>query len=141
MDVATSPRRDPAMPRRTYINLPVKDLPSTREFFSGLGFSFDEEFSDETTACVVISDETFAMLHTEPVFQQFTGSDVTDTAHSREVLVGLSADSRQQVDDLVDAAVVAGGQAVGGPVDGGGMYMRAFRDLDGHQWSSIAMEM
>jgi predicted lactoylglutathione lyase len=129
------------MTRMTFVNLPVKDLHRTIEFFKGLGFSFNEQFSDENTACMVISDEAFAMLHLEPVFKEFTQQDITDTSTSREVLVGLSADSREEVDQLVDKAVASGGQAFGEPEDQGFMYMRAFRDVDGHQWSFIHMDM
>jgi predicted lactoylglutathione lyase len=129
------------MSRMTFVNLPVKDLAGTIDFFTGLGFSFNEQFSDENTACMVISDEAFAMLHVEPVFKEFTQQDVTDTSTSREVLIGLSADSREEVDQLVDKAVASGGQAFGEPEDQGFMYMRAFRDIDGHQWSFIHMDM
>jgi predicted lactoylglutathione lyase len=81
------------------------------------------------------------MLHAEPVFKSFTQQDITDTSKSREVIVGLSAESREQVDDLVDKAIAGGGEALGEPEDQGFMYMRAFRDLDGHQWSFIYMDM
>ncbi len=129
------------MSRMTFVNLPVKDLARTIEFFTSLGFSFNEQFSDENTACLVISDEAFAMLHVEPVFKEFTQQDVTDTSTSREVLIGLSADSREEVDQLVESAVASGGEAFGEPEDQGFMYMRAFRDIDGHQWSFIHMDM
>jgi predicted lactoylglutathione lyase len=129
------------MPTKTFINLPVKDLAKATDFFTRLGFSFNEQFGDENTACMVISDDSYAMLHVEPTFKEYTKQDVTDTSTSREVIVGLSAESRQEVDDLVDKALAAGGQAFGGPEDQGFMYMRAFRDLDGHQWSSIYMDM
>jgi predicted lactoylglutathione lyase len=129
------------MSRMTFVNLPVKDLARTIEFFNGLGFSFNEQFSDENTACMVISDEALAMLHVEPVFKEFTQQDVTDTSTSREVLIGLSAETREEVDQLVEKAVASGGAAFGEPEDQGFMYMRAFRDIDGHQWSFIHMDM
>ncbi len=125
----------------TFINLPVKDLAKTVEFFTTLGFSFNQQFSDENTTCMVLSDDAYVMLHVEPVFKSFTQQDVTDTSTSREVIVGLSAETREQVDDLVDKAVGGGGHALGEPVDDGFMYMRAFQDLDGHQWSFIHMNM
>ena len=125
----------------TFVNLPVKDLRRTVDFFSGLGFSFNEQFSDESTTCMIFNDSSYAMLHVEPVFKTFTQQDVTDTSQSREVIIGLSADSREQVDDLVGKAVAGGGEALGEPVDDGFMYMQAFRDLDGHQWSFIYMDM
>ncbi|MGH8827363.1 MAG: VOC family protein [Jiangellaceae bacterium] len=121
----------------------VEDRAYTRstQFFTELGFSFDQQFSDENTTCMIISDDTYAMLHAEATFRQFTGTDVTDTSKSREVIVGLSTDTREQVDDLVDKALAAGAQPLGEPQDQGFMYMRAFRDLDGHQWSFLCMDM
>jgi uncharacterized protein len=129
------------MEMMTFVNLPVKDLPNTIEFFTTLGFSFNEQFSSEETACMVLSDEAYVMLHVEPAFKGYAQQDITDTSKSREVIVGLSADSREHVDDLVAKVVAGGGQALGEPVDDGFMYMRAFRDLDGHQWSFIYMDL
>lgn len=130
------------MSTKTFINLPVKNLPKTIEFFTSLGFSFNEQFGDESTACMVISEDSYAMLHIEASFKGFIeGQEIADTAKVREVLIGLSADTREQVDTLVDNAVAAGGQSLGDADDQGFMYMRAFRDLDGHQWSSIYMDM
>jgi uncharacterized protein len=125
----------------TFVNLPVKDVAKTIDFFTTLGFSFNQEFSDEKTSCMVFNEQAYAMLHAEPRFKEFAQQDVTDTSQSREVIIGLSADSREQVDDLVGKAVGAGGQALGEPIDDGFMYMRAFRDLDGHQWSFIYMDL
>jgi uncharacterized protein len=129
------------MAMMTFVNLPVKDLAKTTDFFTTLGFTFNEQFSDEYTACMVFSDDAFAMLHSEPRFKGFAQQEVTDTSQSREVIVGLSAESRERVDELLAAVERGGGQALGAPVDDGFMYMRAFRDLDGHQWSFIYMDM
>ena len=129
------------MAMKTFVNLPVKDLAKTTEFFTRLGFSFDSRSSSERTKCMIISDEAFAMLHAEPFFKEFTASDIADTSKSREVVVGLSTESREQVDHLVDTALAAGGQAMGDAKDQGFMYMRAFRDLDGHQWSFLHIDM
>lgn len=129
------------MSTMTFVNLPVKDLAATRTFFDGLGFGFNEMFSDDQTACLVISDLAFVMLHTEPKFAGFSEQPAVDTARAREVLVGLSADSREEVDRLADTAATSGGQAVGGPQDQDGMYMRAFLDPDGHQWSAIYLDL
>ena len=135
---ATAPDREATQtPRMTFVNLPVKDIATAMEFFVTLGFSFDPQVTDGNSACMVISDGAYVMLHAEPFFKEFTRSEITDTSHSREVTMGVSAASRAQVDDLVDRAVAAGGQAMGGPQDQGGMYMRAFRDPDGHQWSLL----
>ena len=129
------------MPTMTFVNLPVKDLARTKQFFAGLGFSFNEEFGDENTACLVISDLAFVMLHVEPMFAQFIQQQVADPSKTREVLIGLSANSREEVDNLVEKAAASGGQALGDAEDQGFMYMRAFLDLDGHQWSSVYMDM
>ena len=130
------------MAMKTFINLPVKDLPRATEFFSAIGFSFDQQFNDENATRMIISEDTSVMLMVEPFFKGFIEPrDVADTSRSREVLVGLSAESREQVDDLAEKALAAGGQALGEPEDQGFMYMRGFVDLDGHQWSFIHMDM
>ena len=130
------------MAMQTFINLPVKDLAKTTAFFTKLGFDFDRQFTDENATRMIVSDETSVMLVVEPFFEGFIGpQEIADTSRSREVLVGLSAESREQVDDLSDKALAAGGQPVGEPDDQGFMYMRGFRDLDGHQWSCIYMDL
>ena len=130
------------MAMQTFINLPVKDLAKTTAFFTKLGFDFDRQFTDENATRMIVSDETSVMLVVEPFFEGFIGpQEIADTSRSREVLVGLSAESREQVDDLSDKALAAGGQPVGEPDDQGFMYMRGFRDLDGHQWSFIYMDL
>jgi uncharacterized protein len=135
-------RKEPAMGMQTFVNLPVKDLTKATEFFSKLGFSFDEQFTDENATRMIISDDTSVMLETEPFFKGFIEpQDIADTSRSREVIVGLSTETREQVDDLAEKALAAGGEAMGEPEDHGFMYMRGFRDLDGHQWSFIYMDM
>jgi uncharacterized protein len=135
-------RKELAMATQAFVNLPVKDLTKATEFFTKLGFSFDEQFTDENATRMIVSDDTSVMLVVEPFFKGFiTPQDITDTSKSREVIVGLSAESREQVDDLADKALAAGGQSLGEPEDEGFMYMRGFRDLDGHQWSFIYMDM
>jgi predicted lactoylglutathione lyase len=130
------------MSRMTFINLPVKDLAKARAFFGSVGFSFDEQFTDENASRVIISDDASVMLEVEPFFGGFIApQSVADTSASREVIVGLSADSREEVDDLVGKAVSAGAQELGDAQDDGFMYMRGFLDLDGHQWSFIHMDM
>jgi len=135
-------RKELKMAMQTFVNLPVKDLRKATEFFTKVGFSFDEQFTDENATRMIISDDASVMLLMEPFFQGFiTPQDITDTSKSREVIVGLSAESREQVDDLADKALAAGAQSLGEPVDQGFMYMRGVRDLDGHQWSFIYMDM
>ena len=130
------------MAMQTFVNLPVKDLAKATEFFGALGFTFDEVFTDENATRMIVSDDTSVMLVTEPFFQGFIApQDIADTSRSREVIMGLSAESREQVDDLTGKALAAGGEPLGEPEDDGFMYMRGFRDLDGHQWSFIYMDM
>ena len=127
---------------QTFINLPVKDLGRATGFFRSIGFTFDEVFTDENATRMIVSDETSVMLAVEPFFQGFIQpQDIADTSRSREVVLGLSAESREQVDELAGKAVAAGGEALGGAIDEGPMYMRGFRDLDGHQWSFIYMDL
>jgi uncharacterized protein len=126
----------------TFINLPVKELGRSTEFFRKLGFSFDPQFTDENATRMVVSDDTSVMLVTEPFFKGFVEpQEIADTSKSREVIVGLAAESRDQVDDFAEKALAAGAQALGEPDDQGFMYMRGFLDLDGHQWSFIHMDM
>jgi len=127
------------MARRTFVNLPSRDLDRAVAFLTALGFVPDPTVSSADTRCVVISDGVSVMLHTETYFAQFTGSAVTDTATSRETAIGVSAVSRAEVDELTGRAVTAGGTDAG-VQDLGLMYMRAFLDLDGHRWSLIHVE-
>lgn len=120
--------------RSTYIGLPTRDLPKATEFCTGLGFALNPQASDERTACLVINETTSVMLHTHEYFTEFTGSQVVDPGTASEVTIGITVDTREEVDELTARAVAAGG-ADRGPVDLGYMYMRAFRDLDGHRWS------
>jgi uncharacterized protein len=129
------------MAMSTFVNLPVKDLAKSTAFFTAIGFSFDPGFTDENATRMIIGDETSVMLLSEPFFRSVIGpQEIADTSKSREVIVGLSAESRAQVDDLADKALAAGAEGLGEPDDQGFMYMRGFRDLDGHQWSFIHMD-
>lgn len=130
------------MGMQTFVNLPVKDLGRSTEFFGHVGFSFDPVFTDENATRMIVSDETSVMLVTEPFFEGFIApQEIVDTSRSREVIMGLSAESREQVDDLTERALAAGAESLGDPDDQGFMYMRGFRDPDGHQWSFIHMDM
>jgi predicted lactoylglutathione lyase len=127
--------------RSTFINLPVKDLVRSAEFFTELGFGFDAQMGDENTQRMIISDAASVMLHVEEYFREFTNGAIPDPSTTREVVIGLSAQTRAEVDDLVQRAVAAGGESPGDAQDDGFMYMRAFRDLDGHQWSLLHFDM
>lgn len=128
------------MSTKIFVNLPVKDLARSRDFFSQLGYGFDDRFSDENAACLVISDDIFAMLLTEPFFKSFTKKDVADARTSTETMIALSAESRAQVDELADKALAAGGSSATDPQDHGFMYARSFYDPDDHHWELVWMD-
>lgn len=125
--------------RLVFINLPVKDLAAAKAFFAALGFGFDEKFTDDTCACMVISDKAYAMLVTEERFADFTAKPIADARAATEVILGVSADSREGVDALADAALAHGAVAAREPLDYGFMYGRSFHDLDGHLWEVMWM--
>jgi predicted lactoylglutathione lyase len=128
------------MARQIFVNLPVKDLENSMRFFTGLDFSFDTQFTDENAACMVVTDDIYVMLLTEPFFRTFTKKDLVDARNSTEVLVALAVDSRQQVDALADKALESGGSPAREPDDQGFMYTRSFEDLDGHIWEIFWMD-
>ncbi len=122
------------MSRMMFVNLPVKDLDRSMAFFKALGFEFNPQFTDETAACMIVSDTSFAMLLTHPKFAKFTPKPVADAKAATEVLTAISFESREKVDAIVDAAVKAGGREFREPEDHGFMYQRSIEDLDGHIW-------
>lgn len=122
-----------------FVNLPVNDLDASKKFFTELGYTINPQFSDENAASVVISDTIVAMLLTKPFYATFTDKEIADAAKTSEVLVCLSAESREKVDDLVEKAIAAGGTA-GRTQDHGFMYGRGFDDLDGHTWEITWMD-
>ena len=128
------------MATKIFVNLAVKDLDRSIAFFKRLGFTFDPQFTDRTAACMVITDDVYAMLLTHPKFKEFTNKDIADAHKTTEVLTCLSFDSRDKVDEVVDTAVAAGGTEAREAQDYGFMYGRSFNDLDGHIWEIIWMD-
>ncbi|HEX4700734.1 MAG TPA: VOC family protein [Pseudonocardiaceae bacterium] len=128
------------MSRTIFVNLPVHDLTKAVDFFAAVGFTADPMATGADTTRMIVGDECSVMLHTEKSFQSYAQCDITDTKTSREVIVGVSATSRTEVDDLVARAVAAGGTALGEAQDQGFMYMWGFRDVDGHQWSFLFLD-
>jgi predicted lactoylglutathione lyase len=122
------------MSRMMFVNLAVGDLPRATAFWRGLGFAFNAQFSDDTAACLMLSDTMFAMLLTAEKFQGFAQVPPADPARTREVLLGLAVESRAEVDRIAEAAAALGGSPHGPPQDHGFMYLRAFADPDGHVW-------
>lgn len=129
------------MATKIFVNLPVKDLNRSIEFFTKLGFQFNQQFTDEKATCMVITEDIYAMLLVERFFQGFTKIEVTDTSKSREVIVALSADSREAVDELADKALAAGAAFANEPMDQDFMYGRSFIDPDGHMWEVFFMDL
>ena len=128
------------MATKIFVNLPVKSLDRSIEFFKQLGFTFNPQFTDDTATCMIVSDDIFVMLLTEPKFRAFTPKQICDTRTSTEVLIALSRDSRKAVDQIVAAALASGGSTYSEPKDHGFMYYHAFSDLDGHNWEVVYME-
>lgn len=128
------------MARKIFVNLPVKDLPKSMAFFTALGFTFNQQFTDETAACMVISEEIYTMLLTEKKFKDFIPNTICDAKQSTEVLICLTSESRAELDETVRKAVAAGGTVFRKPQDHGFMYQHSFQDLDGHIWELFYME-
>ena len=127
------------MQRQIFVNLSVKKLNASIEFFRKLGFDFNPQFTGPTAACMIISETIYVMLLTEEFFQTFTPKSICDAQKSTEVLTCLSCTSRAEVDELVRKAVMAGGKIYKGPQLHGQMYGHGFQDLDGHLWELMYM--
>ena len=113
--------------KQIFVNLPVKNLKKSMEFFSKLGFSFNPQFTDDTAACMIVSDDIYVMLLTHPKFKTFTPREICDTAKNTEVLVCLSSASRNEVDEMVRKARAAGGTTFNAPQDYGFMLVTDFK--------------
>lgn len=125
------------MNQQVFINLAVADLPASMAFFKALGFSHNPQFSNDNAACIVISDTILVMLLTHARFRDFTPKAICDTRTAVEVLLTLSCDSREQVDERVAKAIAAGGSTYDEPEDLGFMYSHSFVDPDGHGWGLV----
>lgn len=128
------------MPNMIFPNVPVADVAASRAFFTALGFSINEQFSDENTASVVISDSIVIMLMSRPRFAEFTKKQIADAHSTTEVFLALGVQSRDEVDRLADAALAAGATVGGEPQDHGFMYGRGIDDLDGHRFEFVWMD-
>ena len=130
------------MPKQIFINLPVRDLPQAKAFYEAIGAVNNPQFSDDTGACMVLSDTIFVMLLTHTKWATFTQKPIVDARQASEVMLALNADDRNAVDALVAAAGANGGKADVNPrQDLGFMYGRSFEDLDGHIWETFFMDM
>jgi predicted lactoylglutathione lyase len=127
------------MKTKIFVNLSVKDLNKTIEFFTKLGFKFKPQFTDENATCMIIGseDNIFVMLLVEKFFKTFTKKEICDTSKNTEVIVALSVESREAVDQMLHKAIESGGSEYRDPQDHGWMYGRSFEDIDGHIWEIL----
>jgi predicted lactoylglutathione lyase len=123
-----------------FVNLPVKDLQRSISFFTSLGYSFNPQFTDEKAGCLVISDTIYAMLLQNDFFKSFTDQEIADTSKVNEVILALTANSREEVDAMLDKALKAGATEPRPAQDYGFMYNRTFNDPDGHKWEIVYMD-
>ena len=131
------------MIKTVWLNLPVKDINNSKEFFARLGFSFDTEHGNsDHSGCFMVGEDKFhVLLFPENTFKGFTKNELADTAKTTEVLISLSAESREEVDEMARKAFEAGGEVYGKPGETQGwMYGCGFADLDGHRWNVLYMD-
>ncbi|MCW3085810.1 MAG: Glyoxalase-like domain protein [Bacteroidetes bacterium] len=133
------------MTKDIWFNLPVKDIKRSKDFFTKIGFTFNEQFggNPDISACLLAGDKNIVfMLFEQSAFKGFVGNEVTDTSKSSELLISISAESRAEVDELAKKVADAGGNVFSKPADNQGwMYGCAFADPDGHRWNSLFMDM
>lgn len=128
------------MQHKIFINLPIKDLDKSKEFYTKIGFTINQQFTNEKAGCVVINDSIYVMILTEEFFKTFTNKQIIDAKTSTEALLALSVDSKAAVDEFVKKAIDAGATQVNQPKDLGFMYQNSFEDLDGHNWEIFWMD-
>ena len=128
-------------PTMIFVNLPVADLDAAKAFYEAIGAANNPQFTDETAACMVLTDTIYAMLLTHEKFAQFTSRAIADAHRTAQMSLALSCDDRASVDEMTEAALAAGGSEAHPPEDLGFMYNRAFYDPDGHGWGPFHMDM
>ena len=128
------------MVTKIFINLPVKDLNNTIDFFTKLGFKFNPQFTDENATCMIVGEDIFVMLLVEKFFKTFTKKEICDTSKDTEVIVALSVESREKVDQMINKALESGGKESREPQDHGWMYGRSFEDINKHLWEIIYID-
>ena len=128
------------MTTKIFVNLPAKDLNKTIEFFTKLGFKFNPQFTDENATCMIVGEDIFVMLLVEKFFKTFTKKEICDSSKNTEVIVALSVEGREKVDQMINKVIEAGGREYREPQDHGWMYGRSFEDINGHIWEIIYMD-
>lgn len=128
------------MATQIFVNMAVKDLPRSMAFWKALGYSFNPQFTDETAACLVFSENVYAMLLTHAKFKDFSPNPICDTSKHTEVLLALSCESKADVAERMKKALDAGARRFSEPKDYGFMVQDSFQDLDGHVWELFHMD-
>lgn len=128
------------MAAKIFVNLPVRDLNKAIQFFTKLGFAFNPKFTDENATCMIVGEDIFVMLLVDKYFKTFTEKAICDTTKELEVILALSAESREKVDQMISKVIEAGGSEPRAPQDYGWMYGRSFQDIDGHIWEIFYMD-
>jgi uncharacterized protein len=128
------------MTTKIFVNLPIKDLNKSVDFFTKLGFNFNPQFTDENATCMIIGQDIFVMLLVEKFFKSFTKKEICDTSKNTEAILALSVESKEKVDQMMGKALEAGGSEPREKQDHGWMYGRSFEDVDGHLWEVFFME-
>ncbi|MET0362267.1 MAG: VOC family protein [Sphingobium sp.] len=124
-----------------FVNVPVADLQASMAYYKAQGFDHNPQFTDDTAACIVISDTIYVMVLTHEKFAQFSSKPIPDSKTETGALYALSRDSREAVDQIAEAGIKAGGTETRDVMDYGFMYSRAVADLDGHTWEYVWMDM
>jgi uncharacterized protein len=130
----------PTTPHKLFVNIPVRDLQRSIEFFEGLGFTFNTQFTDATATCMLVGEDAYFMLLTPDKFKHFSRRPVGDPRTETNALFSISVNSRDEVNALVEKALAAGGSRAADPQDHGFMYGWSFYDLDGHHWEVFWMD-
>lgn len=128
------------MATKIFVNLHVKNLDKSIEFFTQLGFTFNPKFTDENATCMIIGENIFAMLLVEPFFKSFTKKQTCNTADCNEVILAIELENREKVDTMLGQAIAAGSTEPNPAQDHGWMYSRSFKDPDGHLWEAFYMD-
>jgi predicted lactoylglutathione lyase len=129
------------MKPKVFINLPVEDLARSMEFYTAIGFVNNPQFTDDTAACMVLSEEIYVMILTHKKFREFTSKEIANTHKSIAAINALSLESVEKMNDMADKALAAGGKESYEPKDYGFMQQRTFEDPDGHNWEVFYMDM
>ena len=129
------------MSKKIFINLPIADLQKAMSFYTAIGFTNNPQFTDDTAACMILTEEIYVMLLTHSKFSQFTQKEIGNTSKTASVINSLSVDSSEEVNAMLEKALAAGGKEPNEAKDYGFMQQRSFEDLDGHLWEVLYMDM